>query len=150
VRKIGTSDDNTRPLNVDESSVFFEFENTEDQQDYTLTIKAMTDNEELENSEWQMAIVAARGITTNTNDSSAKKVLSFNFAIKNVCRDLPWKVPEAAEGAYTFNVYDEQVIAQENGLTLDLNDVDAWVDFCQISYTMNYNTGDLIDSGVYS
>jgi hypothetical protein len=136
-------------LTPEQDAVFSDLTITEDNQSYNLHLEAITDNEALDNTEWTIAIIAQRGYGTST-DANAKKTLEFKFAIKNVCRDLPWKVPQSESESITYNAYADQSIKLETGLYLDNDFSSQWVEYCDISYKMLYKAGSLLGNVLYA
>jgi hypothetical protein len=132
-----------REFNELEDQVFADLTYAEDNMEYTLTVSAMTENVELENESWTIAIVAERGF----GESSSEPIVStFLFSIKNVCRDLPWQIPVSEEEEITYNVYDMQEVKLESGLHLDDDFPTDWNEYCDISYVVHYEDGDLTES----
>jgi hypothetical protein len=133
-----------RPLTPDEASVFADLVVTEDNLSYSINLQAMTDREDLEGSEWTIALVAERGRGGGVNEPV---YATFRFAVKNVCRDLPWETQKSVANELTFNVYDNQQVAFESGLVLDDAFPADWAqEYCQITYKVLYNSGSLKDT----
>jgi hypothetical protein len=129
-----------RPFTPAEDAVFADITLSEDNLKYYLTIEAQTDNENLEGESWKIAVAAERGLGGNNN---TPVYLMFNFSVKNVCRDLPWK-KQSTVNELTFNVYDQQSVALER-LSLDNDFPTEWAtEYCDISYTILYENGPLI------
>jgi hypothetical protein len=106
----------------------------------------MTDNLNLENETWTIAVVAERGLGGGVN---TPVVMTFNFAMKNVCRDLPWKDIELDRQEITYNAYDDQEISIAR-LGLDQDFPVEWAtEYCEISYKIRYKSGPLTDNSLF-
>jgi hypothetical protein len=136
-----------RAFTPDEAAVFSDITSSlsDDGLEYTLHFEATTDNLALENKQWTIAVVAERGLGTERTPVRT----TFDFRIRNVCRDLPWTDVVPADAAISYNAYEDQAIPITR-LGLDQAFPVEWAtEHCEISYRILYKAGPLLTDPMF-